>query len=64
MRREEKMTTYYFNKTLEMSFEDAIARVTEELKKEGFGVLTEVDVQATLKKAQCGFSSVSNTWGV
>ena len=50
MRREEKMTTYYFNKTLEMSFEDAIARVTEELKKEGFGVLTEVDVQATLKK--------------
>ena len=44
------MTTYYFNKTLEMSFEDAIARVTEELKKEGFGVLTEVDVQATLKK--------------
>ena len=50
MRREEKMTTYYFNKTLAMSFEDAIARVTEELKKEGFGVLTEVDVQATLKK--------------
>ena len=44
------MTTYYFNKTLAMSFEDAIARVTEELKKEGFGVLTEVDVQATLKK--------------
>ena len=44
------MTTYYFNKTLEMSFEDAIARVTEELKKEGFGVLTEVDVQAKLKK--------------
>lgn len=33
-----------------MSFEDTIAKVTEELKKEGFGVLTEIDVQATLKK--------------
>lgn len=44
------MTKYYFNKTVELSFEAAIARVTEELKKEGFGVLTEIDVQATLKK--------------
>ena len=44
------MTKYYFNKTVEMSFEDTIARVTEELKKEGFGVLTEIDVTATLKK--------------
>jgi len=44
------MTKYYFNKTLDLSLEDAIARVTEELKKEGFGVLTEIDMQATLKK--------------
>jgi uncharacterized protein (DUF302 family) len=44
------MTKYYFNKTVDLSFEDAIARVTEELKQEGFGVLTEIDVQATLKK--------------
>lgn len=44
------MSKYYFNKTLKISFEDAIARVTEELKKEGFGVLTEVDVAATFKK--------------
>ena len=44
------MTQYYFNKTVDLSFEDAIARVTEELKKEGFGVLTEIDIQATLKK--------------
>jgi uncharacterized protein (DUF302 family) len=44
------MTKYYFNKTLDLSFEDAIVRVTEELKKEGFGILTEIDVQATLKK--------------
>ena len=44
------MTKYYFGKTVELSFDDAIVRVTEELKKEGFGVLTEVDIQATLKK--------------
>jgi len=44
------MKTYYFNKTVEMPFDEAIERVTEELKKEGFGVLTEIDVQTTLKK--------------
>ena len=42
--------TYYFNKTLDMDFEDAILKVTEELKKEGFGVLTEIDVKDTLKE--------------
>jgi uncharacterized protein (DUF302 family) len=38
------------NKTVDLSFEDAIGRVTEELKKEGFGILTEIDMQATMKK--------------
>ena len=42
--------SYYFSKTIESSFEDAINKVTEELKNEGFGILTEIDVQATLKK--------------
>ena len=42
--------TYHFSKTCNLSFDDAIGKVTEELKKEGFGVLTEIDVTATLKK--------------
>ena len=42
--------SYYFSKEIDLSFEDAISHVTEELKKEGFGVLTEIDVKATLKK--------------
>lgn len=42
--------SYYFNTMLECSFDDAIERVTDELKKEGFGILSEIDVQAALKK--------------
>ena len=41
---------YGFGKTLSIGFEAALARVNEELAKEGFGVLTEIDVAATLKK--------------
>ena len=41
---------YYFNKIVDMSFDEAIKQVTEELKKEGFGVLTEIDVKEALKK--------------
>lgn len=42
--------SYHFSKTLDLSFDDAIDKVTEELKKDGFGVLTEIDVKSTLKK--------------
>ena len=42
--------SYYFTKKLNLSFDKAIAKVTEELKKEGFGVSTDIDVKATLKK--------------
>ena len=41
---------YYFSKTLRMSFEEAVARVTEALKKDGFGIITEIDVKETLKE--------------
>ena len=41
---------YGFNVTVSGSFDDVKQRVTEELAKEGFGVLTEIDVKATLKK--------------
>lgn len=41
---------YHFSKTVNLSFEDAVKRATEELQKEGFGILTEIDVKATLKK--------------
>jgi uncharacterized protein (DUF302 family) len=42
--------SYYFSKTVTDDFDTAIERVTNELKKEGFGVLTQIDVQETLKK--------------
>ncbi len=42
--------SYYFSKTLNLPFDKVIAEVTEELKKEGFGILTDIDVKATLKK--------------
>ena len=41
---------YGISKTVEMSYEQAIEKVTEELKKGGFGVLTTIDVKDTLKK--------------
>jgi uncharacterized protein (DUF302 family) len=40
---------YYYNKIISGKFEDVIAKVTDELKKEGFGVLTQIDVSQTLK---------------
>lgn len=42
--------SYYFNKILDTSFQEAIDNVTAKLQQEGFGVLTEIDVKATLKK--------------
>lgn len=50
IKSEENTMSYYFAKQTTLSFDDAITRASEELKKEGFGILTEIDVQETLKK--------------
>jgi uncharacterized protein (DUF302 family) len=44
------MSSYVIGKTVGLSFADAERRITEELAKVGFGILTEIDVQATMKK--------------
>lgn len=42
--------TYYFARKLDLDFDQAIQRVTEALKAEGFGIISTIDVQDTLKK--------------
>lgn len=42
--------SYYFSRTLEGGFEEVVERVTGELKKEGFGIITGIDVRETLKE--------------
>ncbi|NWG93347.1 MAG: DUF302 domain-containing protein [Parvularculaceae bacterium] len=42
--------SYYIAKAVSGAFDDVVARVTEALKREGFGVLTDIDVSATFKK--------------
>jgi len=46
----EEVKTYAFSTVLNTSYEEAVTKVTDALKEEGFGVLTEIDVKATLKK--------------
>ena len=59
---EEDCMSYFYSKNVDLSFEEAIVRVTDELKKEGFGVLTEIDVKATLKEETgCGLSQLPHS---
>ncbi len=46
----EKVNQYAFTAVLNIPYEDAVSKVTEALKEEGFGVLTEINVKETLKK--------------
>lgn len=41
--------SYHFSRQLAMPFDEAVARVRDALKREGFGILTDIDVQTTLK---------------
>ena len=42
--------SYYFSKIIQVKFDKAVSNVIEELRKEGFGILTEIDVTETLKR--------------
>ena len=44
------MSNYVFGRTVELPFDAAVQRITEELAKVGFGILSDIDVQATMKK--------------
>lgn len=45
-----EQTSYGFSRIVNLGYDKAIEKVTDELKKEGFGILTEIDVKETLKK--------------
>jgi uncharacterized protein (DUF302 family) len=48
--QEEDVLSYYIERTVDLTFDEAIERVTETLREEGFGILTEIDVRATMKR--------------
>lgn len=58
----EKIKEYALSAVLNTSYEDAISKVTDALKEEGFGMLTEIDVTLTLKKKLN--VDFSNAWGL
>ena len=53
--------SYYISKTLNSPFDAVVAEVTARLKEQGFGVLTDIDVQSTLK-AKIGVDMAKASW--
>jgi hypothetical protein len=47
---EHRIMSYYISRTIESGFAGAVTKVVEALKQEGFGVLTDIDVAATMKQ--------------
>jgi len=45
-----ELMEYHFSKTVNISFDEAVEKVVEELKKEGFGIISRIDIKETLKK--------------
>ena len=56
--------SYYFSKTVEMPFVQAIQHVTDALAGKGFGVLTTIDVRATIEEARRRFPPLHYPWRV
>jgi uncharacterized protein (DUF302 family) len=48
--KKEKCMEYYFSKTLDTSFDDTVQLITESLKKEGFGIISEIDIRGKIKE--------------
>ena len=56
---------YYFSKTLPVGFDEAVQLTTEALKREGFGIITEIDVKKTLKdEDRHGLSQLPHSRGL
>jgi uncharacterized protein (DUF302 family) len=53
---------YYFSKLLSVTFDEAIKQTTAALKREGFGIITEIDVQETLKKKSTSTFGLTESW--
>jgi uncharacterized protein (DUF302 family) len=54
--------SYHFSKRLDVPFDQAVTQVIDALKGEGFGILTDIDVRATLKSTRRGLSRLSHPW--
>jgi uncharacterized protein (DUF302 family) len=56
------MAAYYFSATLPAGFDDAVKRTTEALKREGFGIITEIDVRRRCTRSSASISATTRSW--